>query len=348
MNSESLTEKPNPAPIRQGGDSDQNVAVIGLGALFPGASPGPAGYWSLVKNGRDAIGDVPADHFPVDDYFDPDPKAVDRIYCRRGAFIPSVSFSPLKYGITPKDLETIDTTQLLGLVVADEALRDAGYPAGAHAHGRTAVIMGVTGALKMVVSLGSRLVHPQLRRTLLESGLDEEAAEAIVSRFSEKFPPWRESSFPGLLGNVTAGRIANRLDLGGPNMVVDAACASSLAAIGQAIAALRAGKADLVVSGGLDTFSDPFMFSCFSKTPALSPSGEVRSFDRQGDGTLLGEGVGVVVLKRLRDALDDGDRIYATIAAVGGSSDGKGTAIFAPSPFGQLRAIEAAYAEAGW
>lgn len=237
MNSESLTEKPNPASIHQGGDPDQSVAVIGLGALFPGSSPGPAGYWSLVKNGRDAIGDVPADHFPVDDYFDPDPKAVDRIYCRRGAFIPSVSFSPLKYGITPKDLETIDTTQLLGLVVADEALRDAGYPAGSYAHGRTAVIMGVTGALKMVVSLGSRLVHPQLRRTLLESGLDEATAEAIVARFSEKFPPWRESSFPGLLGNVTAGRIANRLDLGGPNMVVDAACASSLAAIGQAIAA---------------------------------------------------------------------------------------------------------------
>ncbi|MDR3134585.1 MAG: phosphopantetheine-binding protein, partial [Deltaproteobacteria bacterium] len=326
----------------------QAVAIIGLGALFPGGRPGIAGYWSLVKNGRDAITDIPADHFLADDYFDPDPKARDRIYCRRGAFIPSVLFSPLKYGVTPKDLETIDSTQLLGLVIADEALRDAGYPTESHDNSRTAVIMGVTGALKMVVSLGSRLVHPQLRRALAECGIGPEMADKVLDRFAGKFPPWKESSFPGLLGNVTAGRVANRLDLGGPNMVVDAACASSLAAISQALAALRSGKADLVVSGGLDTFNDPFMFSCFSKTPALSPSGEVRSFDRQGDGTLLGEGVGIVVLKRLDEAIRDGDKIYASIASVGGSSDGKGTAVFAPSPSGQRRAIEAAYMEAGW
>ncbi|MDR2368104.1 MAG: SDR family NAD(P)-dependent oxidoreductase [Deltaproteobacteria bacterium] len=345
MISESQTDK-SPYPDIAG--DSQSVAVIGLGALFPGGQPGPAGYWSLVKNGRDAITDIPGDHFRAEDYYDPDPKARDRIYCRRGAFIPSVPFSPLKYGITPKDLETIDTTQLLSLVIADEALADAGYPAEAFAHDRTAIILGVTGALKMVVSLGSRLVHPQLRRSLEECGLDEATIEKALARFSEKFPPWRESSFPGLLGNVTAGRVANRLDLGGPNMVVDAACASSLAAIGQALTALRSRKADLVVSGGIDTFSDPFMFSCFSKTPALSPTGEVRAFDKKGDGTLLGEGVGVVVLKRLADAVRDGDRIYATIEGVGGSSDGKGTAIFAPSPAGQKRAIEAAYLEAGW
>ncbi|MDR1676823.1 MAG: phosphopantetheine-binding protein, partial [Deltaproteobacteria bacterium] len=324
------------------------VAVIGLGALFPGSRPGVAGYWSLVKNGRDAITDIPADHFPSDDYYDPDPKARDRIYCRRGAFIPSVLFSPLKYGITPKDLVAIDTTQLLGLVIADEALKDAGYPHENFDHSRTAIILGVTGALKMVVSLGNRLVHPQLRRAVLECGLDSGTADRVVERFSEKFPFWSESSFPGLLGNVTAGRVANRLNLGGANMVVDAACASSLAALRQALTELRTHKADLVVSGGLDTFSDPFMFSCFSKTPALSPSGEVRSFDRRGDGTLLGEGVGLVILKRLDEALRDGDRIYASIVAVGGSSDGRGTAIFAPSPSGQRRALEDAYSEAGW
>ncbi|MDR1109505.1 MAG: hypothetical protein LBP92_02120, partial [Deltaproteobacteria bacterium] len=341
MSTESqTTASPRPA--------DQAVAVIGLGALFPGGRPGVAGYWSLVRDGLDAISDVPADHFLAEDYYDPDPKAQDRIYCRRGAFIPKVPFQPLRYGVTPRDLESIDTTQLLGLVVADEALRDAGYPPGGPGHARTAVIMGVTGALKMVVGLGSRLVHPHLRRALAESGVGGDLAEEVIGRLLEKFPPWRESSFPGLLGNVTAGRVANRLDLGGPNMVVDAACASSLAAIGQALQTLRAGRADLVVSGGLDTFSDPFMFSCFSKTPALSPSGEVRPFDRAGDGTLLGEGLGVVVLKRLEDAERDGDRVYARILSVGGSSDGRGTAIFAPSPSGQRRAIEAAYDEAGW
>ncbi|MDR1049506.1 MAG: KR domain-containing protein [Deltaproteobacteria bacterium] len=333
---------------RRGAAPPEPAAVIGLGALFPGGRPGTAGYWSLIRDGRDAVSDVPPDHFLAADYYDPDPKARDRIYCRRGAFIPKVNFSPLKFGITPRDLETIDTTQLLGLFVADQALRDAGYPSETSDHGRTAVIMGVTGALKMVVSLGSRLAHPQLRDALAESGVDLKTAAEVLERFAEKFPPWRESSFPGLLGNVTAGRVASRLNLGGSNLVVDAACASSLAAVGQALLELRSGRADLVVSGGLDTFSDPFMFSCFSKTPALSPTGEVRSFDQTGDGTLLGEGLGVVVLKRLSDAVRDGDRVYASIAGVGGSSDGRGTAVFAPSPAGQKRALEAAYREAGW
>ncbi|MDR1295806.1 MAG: KR domain-containing protein [Deltaproteobacteria bacterium] len=333
---------------RRGAAPPEPAAVIGLGALFPGGRPGTAGYWSLIRDGRDAVSDVPPDHFLAADYYDPDPKARDKVYCRRGAFIPKVNFSPLKFGITPRDLETIDTTQLLGLFVADQALRDAGYPPETSDHGRTAVIMGVTGALKMVVSLGSRLAHPQLRDALAESGVDLKTAAEVLERFAEKFPPWRESSFPGLLGNVTAGRVASRLNLGGSNLVVDAACASSLAAVGQALLELRSGRADLVVSGGLDTFSDPFMFSCFSKTPALSPTGEVRSFDQAGDGTLLGEGLGVVVLKRLSDAVRDGDRVYASIVGVGGSSDGRGTAVFAPSPAGQKRALEAAYREAGW
>jgi 3-oxoacyl-(acyl-carrier-protein) synthase/acyl carrier protein len=321
--------------------------VIGLGCLFPGR-PGVAGFWSVVKNGLDTMSGIPSDRFNAADYYDPDPKARDRIYVKRGAFLARVPFEPLKYGISPKDMESIDSTQLLGLLAADAALSDAGVPADRSDHTRTAVILGVTGALKMTVTLGQRLAHPQLKKALAGAGVDPQTAQEVLERFAEQFAPWRELSFPGLLGNVTAGRIASRLNLGGANMAVDAACASSLAAVSQAVLELKSRRADLVVSGGVDTFSDPFMYCCFSKTPALSRTGEVRSFDEAGDGTMLGEGLGVVVLKRLEDARRDGNRVYAVIRSVGASSDGRGTAIFAPSPQGQRRAIEAAYREAGW
>ncbi len=339
-------------PSAQPGPADhyrsEPVAVIGLSCLFPGA-PHLAAYWANLKASLDAIGDVPKDHWSAEDYYDPDPKAEDKTYGRRGGFLAPVPFEPLKYGIVPNDLSAIDTTQLLGLVAADQALADAGYGAGgACDHSRTAVILGVTGALKMVVSLGSRLAHPQLRRALEDSGADGDLIAEVLRRFAGEFTPWQENSFPGLLGNVTAGRIANRLNLGGANLVVDAACASSLAAVRQGLTELRSGQADLVVTGGMDTFSDPFMYTCFSKTPALSPTGDVLAYDQDGDGTMLGEGLGVVVLKRLADARRDGDRVYAVIRAMGASSDGKGAAIFAPTVCGQSRALANAYAEAGF
>ena len=324
-----------------------SVAIIGLGCLFPG-SENLAAYWRAIKNGTDAIGDIPADHWSVDDYYDPDPKAEDKTYGRRGGFLSTIAFEPMKYGIVPNDISAIDATQLLGLMAADQALNDAGYGSDSgFDHRRTSVLLGVTGALKMVVSLGSRLAHPQLRRALSDSGVDDETTAEVLKRFASEFTPWQENSFPGLLGNVTAGRIANRLNLGGSNMVVDAACASSLAAIRQGLMELSSGQADLVVTGGLDTFSDPFMYTCFSKTPALSPSGDVRPYDQNGDGTVLGEGIGMLILKRLKDAKRDGDRIYAVIRSVGSSSDGKGTAIFAPSAEGQCRALANAYRNAG-
>src|SRR5207249_6201767 len=135
---------------------------------------------------------------------------------------------------------------------------------------------------------------------------------------------------------VAAGRIANRLDLGGTNCVVDAACASSLGAVNLAMLELAARRCDVALSGGLDTFNDIFMFMCFSKTPALSPTGNARPFDSSADGTVLGEGLGMVVLKRLADARRDGDRIYAVLRGMGSSSDGRGNAIYAPKAAGQM------------
>ena len=196
---------------------------------------------------------------------------------------------------------------------------------------RVSVILGVTGTLELVIPLGARLGHPLWRAALKDAGVDDAVAEDVVQRISDSYVPWQENSFPGLLGNVVAGRISKQFDLGGTNCVVDAACASSFSALHLAGMELATGKSDMVVTGGIDTFNDIFMYMCFSKTPALSPTGNAKPFDAAGDGTILGEGLGIVVIKRLADAERDGDRIYAVIRGIGSSSDGKGEAIYAPS-----------------
>jgi acyl transferase domain-containing protein/acyl carrier protein len=315
--------------------------------MFPMAED-LAHFWSNIRGRLDAITEVPPTHWRPEDYWDEDPKAADRTYARRGGFLTPVDFPLLDFGIPPHAVEATDTTQLLGLLVARQALLDAGYgPSRNFARDRVSVILGVTGTLELVIPLGARLGHPIWRRALREAGVDETTAEDVVRRIAGSYHGWQENSFPGLLGNVAAGRIANRLDLGGTNCVVDAACASSLGAINLAMLELAAMRCDVALSGGLDTFNDIFMYMCFSKTPALSPTGNARPFDAAADGTILGEGLGILVLKRLEDARRDGDRIYAVIRSMGTSSDGKGQAVYAPSVAGQVSALRQAYDLAG-
>ena len=322
---------------------DEPIAIVGMGAMFPEAA-NLAAFWRLLRTGRDAIGDVPAEHWSVDDYFDPDPAAPDKTYARRGAFLSPSVFDATEFGIPPAILEATDTSQLLGLVVARMAMEDAGYGEGrSWNRSRASVILGVTGTQELVISLGARLGHPKWKKALQDAGVDEDTAKDVVERIAQSYVSWQENSFPGLLGNVVAGRIANRLDLGGTNCVIDAACASSLAALHLAMLELRANRSDLVLTGGVDCLNDIFMHVCFSKTPALSPSGDVRPFSDQADGTLLGEGLGMVVLKRLSDAEREGDRVHAVIRSVGTSSDGRAKSIYAPLPSGQARALTAAY-----
>ncbi|MGR3177146.1 MAG: SDR family NAD(P)-dependent oxidoreductase, partial [Candidatus Anammoxibacter sp.] len=303
-----------------------------------------ADYWSNIKNGTDCITDVPSTHWRKEDYFDDDPKKPDSTYAVRGGFIDPVDFDPLEFGITPNAVEATDTSQLLGLVVAKQALQDAGYWKNKEFNrDRTSVILGVTGTLELVIPLGARLSHPAWRKALKEAGVDDNVANDVVQRISDSYVDWQENSFPGLLGNVAAGRIANRLDLHGTNCVVDAACASSLSALHMASLELGAGRTDMVITGGLDTFNDIFMYMCFSKTMVLSPTGDAKPFDHKSDGTILGEGLGMMVLKRLDDAERDNDNIYAVIRGVGTSSDGIGNPVYVPSSIGQARAIANAY-----
>ena len=324
------------------------LAIIGISCLFPKADSLQV-YWANIKNGVDAITPIPkGSHWNVGDYFNSDPKSPDRTYAQRGGFIPAVDFNPMEFGISPKDIEATDTTQLLGMIAAKQALLDAGYGKDrSFNREKTSVILGVTGALELVIPLGARLGHPIWRKALQESGVEETVAEDVIQRISDSYVGWQENSFPGLLGNVAAGRIASRLDLGGTNCVVDAACASSMAALHLASLELASGRSDMVITGGIDTFNDIFMYMCFSKTPALSPTGDAKPFDRDCDGTILGEGLGMMILKRLDDAERDGDRIYAVLKGIGSSSDGRGNAIYAPRVEGQKLALERAYECAG-
>ncbi|UCD89851.1 MAG: SDR family NAD(P)-dependent oxidoreductase [Desulfobacterales bacterium] len=324
----------------------QPIAIIGMGCLFPKSSDLKA-YWRLLFHGEDAITQVPDSHWLCEDYFDDDPKKPDHVYCKRGGFISPVSFDPVEFGIPPTSLEATDTSQLLGLMVAKRALEDAGYGDNrGFKQERTSVILGVTGTQELVIPLGARLGHPAWRKALENSGISPEKIEKIVQDISDSYVSWQENSFPGLLGNVVAGRISNRLDLGGTNCVVDAACASSFSAIHLAAMELMTKRCDMVVTGGVDTLNDIFMHMCFAKTMVLSPTGDIRPFSKDADGTILGEGIGMFVLKRLEDAENHGDRIYGVIKGIGSSSDGKSQSIYAPRAEGQAKALQMAYTEA--
>ncbi len=324
------------------------IAVVGVSALFPG-SIDATGFWSDILAGSDLITDVPPSHWLIDDYYDPDPSVPDKTYAKRGAFLPKVDFDAMHWGVPPALVPETDTSQLLALIVAQKVLEDAsaGDPQRLDL-ARTSVILGVTSGQELLGSMVSRLQRPVWTKALREAGLPESEVVDVCERIAAHYTDWKESTFPGLLGNVVAGRIANRLNLGGTNCVSDAACASTMSALSMAVNELQLGDSDLVITGGVDTMNDIFMFMCFSKTPALSMSGDCRPFSDQADGTMLGEGLGMVALKRLVDAERAGDRIYAVIRGVGASSDGRSKSVYAPVSAGQAKSLARAYTQAGY
>ncbi|RZO61715.1 MAG: SDR family NAD(P)-dependent oxidoreductase [Sandaracinaceae bacterium] len=324
------------------------IAIVGLSCLFPGSSE-LTGFWQDILLGRDRLTRVPADRWLVEDYYDPDPKAPDKIYVDKGGFLGDVDFDPMKWGVPPSIVPATDSTQLLALVVAERTLRDAFDDAAlAELRDTTSVILGVTSAQKLLGEMNSRLQRPVWVKALREMGLPEGQVEEACDRIVSHYADWQESTFPGILGNVVAGRIANRLDLGGTNCVTDAACASTFSALKMGVDELALHHSDVVLCGGADTMNDPFMFECFAKTTALSLTGDCRPFSDRADGTMLGEGVGMVALMRLEDAEARGVPVYAVIRGVGSSSDGRSKSVYAPVPEGQAKALRRAYDRAGY
>lgn len=322
------------------------IAIVGMSALFPDA-PNLHQYWDNIINKIDSIIEVPKSRWNIEDYYDIDAEAPDKTYCKRGGFIPDIDFNPMEFGIPPNILEVTDVTQLLGLLVAKSAMKDAGYgETSDEILDATGVILGVTSGMKLLGSLTSRLQYPIWEKVLRRSGISESDTGQIIEKMKKAYVRWEENSFPGLLGNVIAGRIANRLNLGGTNCTVDAACASSLSAMKMAISDLLEYRSDMMIAGGVDADNSPMMYMCFSKTPAFTKGENPRPFDEDSGGVMIGEGLGMVVLKRLEDAERDGDRIYAVVKGIGTSSDGKFKSIYAPRSGGQAKALRRAYEDA--
>ncbi len=310
-----------------------DVAVVGMACMFPQA-PDLATFWANVVGGVDAVTEVPGERWDPAVHYAPT-EGGGATASKWGGFLPRIPFDPLRYGIPPTSLGSVEPVQLLALEAARRALDDAGYGERGRTfdRSRTAVVFGAEA--------GSDLSNAHALRAVLPSYLG-----AVPERLAEQLPELTEDSFPGMLANVISGRIANRLDLGGANYTVDAACASSLAAVDVACKELVAGTSDVVLCGGADLHNGINDYVLFSSVHALSPTGRSRAFDSSADGIALGEGVACVVLKRLADAQRDGDRVYGVIKGLGSSSDGRSLGLTAPRPEGQRAALERAYRNA--
>ena len=325
-----------PAPTYQ----DGAVAIVGMDCIYAG-SPDLESFWENILAGRDLVTEVSDERWNKDLYYSETFGEKGKTPSKWGGFIDDFPFDPLMYGIPPQSLAAIEPVQLLSLEVARRAMLDAGYDALSNDDNsayfnreKASVIFGAESGMDLANNYAFRNGYQQL--------LGEMPAE-----LDDILPELTEDSFPGVLVNVIAGRVANRLNLCGVNYTVDSACASSLTAVELAVKELRNGSSDMVLAGGADFHNSINDYLMFASVKALSASGRCRSFDGKADGIALGEGVAVVVLKRLEDAERDGDKIYAVIDGVAGSSDGKSLGLTAPRKAGQKKALERAYNQAG-
>lgn len=324
------------AKLRQAPEAREkslNIAIVGMACIFPGAK-NLEEYWRNIVLGKDAVTEVPDERWNKELYYDPGSTAGEMSHSKWGGFIPKIDFDPLEYGIPPQSLAAIEPTQLLSLMVARQAMEHAGYKEGSFNAENVSVIIGAEGGNDLANSYSFRCFYKQVF-----GEMPEELDAAL--------PKMTEDSFPGILANVISGRITNRLNLGGRNFTVDAACASSLAALDLACQELFLEKSDMVLAGGSDLHNGINDYLMFSSTHALSRKGRCATFDAEADGIALGEGVAMLVLKRHDDAIRDGDTVYSVIQGIGGSSDGKSLGLTAPRKSGQVKALERAYNQAG-
>ncbi len=319
------------------------IAIVGMGCRFAGA-PDLHAFWDLTAQGRDAFGPVPADRWPHELFYSDSRRATDKSYAPHGAFIDDVQqFPALHLGIPPRRVEVMDPQQRLAIEFGLRAIHDAGYTPDQLPR-RTGVFMGVT-ANEFRQTLSSRITAAMMAAGMLGE-VDDTTADAVGKAVNRVVPP-RPFSAPGALVNMVAAAVAQELDLHGPAYTVDAACASALMAVNDAVAQLRSGAIDSALAGGVYLQLSPENYVAFSRIGAMSGTGYCRPFDARADGFVQGDGCGMVVLKRLDDAERDGDRIYAVIRGIAINNDGRGDGPMAPVMDGQVEAIELAWKDAG-
>jgi len=331
------------------------IAIVGLGAILPDAFNVPA-FWENIANRRYSIADVPEDRWSVAKYYDPDPAAPDKTYAKIGAYVRGYQLDALKLGlpIPPRVMAMMDFAQQWAIAASSQALVDYGYPNRPLDPERVAVIFGNSNAGESHYRSTLRIHAPEYLEILqavpnfqqLPLETQQSLLDGMLSGIRAIVPDITEDTMPGELSNIIAGRVANVFNFSGPNFVTDAACASSLAALQAAVDGLENRKFDAVLTGGIDRSMGPESYVKFCKIGALSADGS-RPYADGANGFVMGEGAVVMLLKRLEDAEAAGDKIYAVIRGIGGSSDGKGKGITAPNPLGQQRAIERAWKDSG-
>jgi acyl transferase domain-containing protein/NADPH:quinone reductase-like Zn-dependent oxidoreductase/acyl carrier protein len=297
--------------------TDEPIAIVAVSCRFPGA-PDPEAFWEVLSGGVDAIREVPDDRFDIDEFYDPDPETPGKIYSRFGGFLDGIDgFDPEFFGISPREAVWIDPQQRLMLETAWEGLERAGYSPGALRGSRSGIFVGV-GANEY-----SHL-------------LSADSVEKIEPHF-----------ITGNALNAISGRVAFALGLEGPAVAVDTACSSSLVAVHQACQALHSGDCDLALAGGVNVMLSPVSIIAASRARMLSPVGRCKTFDASADGYVRSEGCGILVLKRMSDAVRDGDRVCAAISGSAVNQDGASSGLTVPNGGAQQRLITAALARAG-
>jgi acyl transferase domain-containing protein/acyl carrier protein len=301
-------------------DFAEPIAIVGMGCRFPGGANTPEAYWQLLINGVDAIQDVPASRWNADDYFDPDPAALGKMYVKAGGFLnqPVDEFEPLFFGISPREAASMDPQQRLLLEVTWEALENAGQAPSQLEGSRTGVFVGIN--------------TNDYQNLITAAGLDAiDATMATGNTFS-----------------AASGRISYILGLQGPSMAIDTACSSSLVSIHLAAQSLRSGECDLALAGGVNLMLSPMTTIALSKLRALSPDGRSKTFSNEADGYGRGEGAGIIVLKRLSDAQADGDTILALVRGSAVNQDGASGGLTVPNGPAQVAVIQAALTDSNF
>jgi acyl transferase domain-containing protein len=295
------------------------IAIIGMGCRFPGGANDPESFWRLLSEGVDATRPIPPERWDVESLYDADPEAPGKIYARRGGFLENVDlFDAEFFGISPREARAIDPQQRLVAEVGWEALEHAGYAPARLAGTPTGVFIG--------------------------AGIDDYAQFRLRSEDPSAIDPYAGT---GSVMSFTAGRLSYLLGLQGPSLMVDTACSSSLVALHLAMQSLRNGECRLALAGGVNLILSPEISIFLCRSHALAPDGRCKTFDASADGYSRGEGCGVVVLKRLSDAVQDKDRILALLRGSAVNHDGASSGLTVPNGLAQQSLLRQALANAG-
>src|SRR5690606_25685187 len=303
--------------IRQNSAVQEPIAIVGMSCRFPGGVDSPERYWQLLRDQVDAITEIPTDRWDMEALFSEDRSRPGKTYIRWGGFLDGIDqFDPEFFGISPREAAHIDPQQRLLLEVAYEALEHGGYSLSSLRGSRTGVYVGM-------------FIHDYAHIQLHE----RESIDAYTGT--------------GTSMSIAANRISYLFDLKGPSIDMDTACSSSLVALHQACESLRSGECNLVLAGGVNAILRPEMTVAMSKASMLSPDGRCHSFDKGANGYVRAEGAGMVALKRLSDAKEDGDLIHGVIRSTALNQDGRTNGISVPNGHSQEALVREAHLLAG-